>query len=72
VSLSLRTWTFAAERRRGVQRRSLPLDHTANPYPGCRAVYVGPEECPYFCTRQRGHSRRHAAGDGTHILAVWP
>lgn len=26
----------------------------------------------WHCTRQREHTRRHAAGDGRNILAVWP
>jgi hypothetical protein len=24
------------------------------------------------CTRRAGHTGRHAAGNGTHIVAVWP
>jgi hypothetical protein len=67
----MRAWTFAAERRRGALRSDLPLDLTPNPSPGCPAVYGGPE-WPYVCTRPLGHSGRHAAGDGTRIVAVWP
>jgi hypothetical protein len=26
----------------------------------------------WYCSRARGHTGRHAAGNGTHIVAVWP
>jgi hypothetical protein len=26
----------------------------------------------FWCTRLLGHTGRHAAGDGTRIVAVWP
>lgn len=69
MSAPARGWTFAASRKRRVDYGDLPPDLTADG--DCPAVYGGPE-WPYFCTRRNGHTRRHAAGDGTRIVAVWP
>lgn len=39
--------------------------------PRCEAEFHG-YGTHWRCTRVRGHDRRHAAGDGEIILAVWP
>ena len=41
-----------------------PSAHTMAPC--CGAGWRG-----LVCTRLRGHTGRHAAGDGQHIVAVW-
>ena len=41
-----------------------PSAHTMTPC--CGAGWRG-----LVCTRLRGHTGRHAAGDGQHIVAVW-
>jgi hypothetical protein len=64
-------WTFATSRGLAVKYRALPPDLNPRGVCSCSAVYGGPE-WPYFCTRRDGHRGRHAAGDGTRIVAVWP
>ena len=44
----------------------LPPDLTSGPV-CCRAQWGR-----WVCTRRPGHTGRHAAGTGTHIVAVWP
>jgi hypothetical protein len=69
VSAAVDGWTFAAGQKRCVDYGDLPPD--LNPGGDCLAVYGG-SVWPYLCTRPDGHRGRHAAGDGTRIVAVWP
>ena len=48
---------------------TLPPDYTPLNGPHCNDE-AGAEG--WTCTRIPGHTGRHAAGDGEHILAVWP
>jgi hypothetical protein len=59
------TWTVHDS---GVQRENLPPDLTLIN----SVVCPGRHPVGYWCTRPEGHTGRHAAGNGTHILAVWP
>lgn len=61
---TLTAWVGYPESHRG-----LPPDLTANHGPFCG---VGHPKGVYTCTRRPSHIRRHAAGNGTHIVAVWP
>ena len=68
----MNAWTF----RDIPKGHKAPPDLTANgeyehgrPAPICRAKYP---DYPYVCTRLPHHTRRHAAGDGHSIVAVWP
>jgi len=45
----------------------LPPDLTVDLGPHCDSTSAG-----WSCTRQRGHTGRHAAGNGERIVAVWP
>lgn len=62
------TWLDATE-------DALPPDLTRTTGRPCWAaarVATAGEGGVLICTRGRGHTGRHAAGDGTQIVAVWP
>ena len=53
--------------------RILPPDLTPHSRAACWAQHENRDRgTRYFCTRDRGHSGRHAAGSGTWVIAVWP
>lgn len=60
------TWTGA---RPGLRYDDLPPDLTpcGRGTGGCPATWI-----VFACTRHEGHTGRHAAGDGSRVVAVWP
>lgn len=74
---SVREWTYDSTK---CKYTDLPHDYTdtdANHLGWCaKTTPVAPADKgkiaeEYYCTRRRGHTGRHAAGDCERILAVW-
>lgn len=63
-----REWTWTPDGQAVLSYEQLPPDYTPDDdLPQCGAWRNG-----YGCTRQPGHTGRHAAGTGERIVAVWP
>lgn len=63
-----REWTRV---EMGWDRGECPPDLTFSLARPLDSVCQGTNPRGYVCTRSADHTGRHAAGDGTYILAVW-